>query len=159
MARWLTENGYLSFGKERPDSLEDMVPSSKAFVLDPGRIFVNRKGRFPKGSVDDAGARAVVAEIKAGLSGLRWEGRPVVERVFERDEIYSGPETPNAPDLVVVGHHGFDMKGTIRESDLFGRTSLTGCHTWDDAFFWSLGAAPQDLDITMLARIIESSLD
>jgi predicted AlkP superfamily phosphohydrolase/phosphomutase len=159
VARWLTENGYLSFGKERPDSLEDMVPSSKAFVLDPGRIFVNRKGRFPKGSVDDAGARAVVAEIKAGLSGLRWEGRPVVERVFERDEIYSGPETPNAPDLVVVGHHGFDMKGTIRESDLFGRTSLTGCHTWDDAFFWSLGAAPQDLDITMLARIIESSLD
>jgi len=157
VARWLVDNGYLSFGKEKPDSLDDISPSSKAFVLDPGRIFVNRKGRFPKGSVDDAGARAVVAEIKAGLSELRWEGRPVVERVFERDEIYSGPETPNAPDLVVVGHHGFDVKGTIREPDLFGRTPLTGAHTWDDAFFWSLRAAPEDLDITRLAAIIEEA--
>ncbi len=158
VARWLVENGFLSFEKEMPDSLEDIAPSSKAFVLDPGRIYVNRKGRFPKGSVDDAGARAVVAEIKAGLSALRWEGRPVVERVFERDEIYSGPETPNAPDLVVVGHHGFDMKGTIKEPFLFGRTNLTGAHTWDDAFFWSLKAAPPDLDITMPAGIVEGSL-
>lgn len=158
VARWLIEHGFLSFGKEPPDSFEDIAPSSKAFVLDPGRIYVNRKGRFPKGAVDDAGARAVMAEIKAGLAALSWNGRPVVERVFERDEIYSGPETPNAPDLVVVGHHGFDMKGTVKEPGVFGRTSLTGAHTWDDAFFWSLRAAPQDLDITQLAGIIEAAL-
>jgi len=158
VARFFVENGYLAFEKDPPGSLDDIAPSSKAFVLDPGRVFVHRKGRFPKGSVDDADARAVAAEIKAGLSKLRWEGRPVVERVFERDEIYSGPETPNAADLVVVGHHGFDMKGTIREPQLFGRTNLTGAHTWDDAFFWSLRAAPPDLDITKLAGIVEGSL-
>ena len=47
-----------------------------------------------------------------------------------------------------------DLKGTIKEPDLFGRTNLTGMHTWDEAFFWSAKEAPSDLDITQLAGII-----
>jgi predicted AlkP superfamily phosphohydrolase/phosphomutase len=154
IANWLRDNGFLSFEKEDPGSLEDIAESSRAFVVDPGRIYLNRKGRFPKGSVDDASARAIMDEIKAGLAELRYDGKPVIERVFERDEIYSGPETPKAPDLVPVGHHGFDLKGTIKEAELFGRTNLTGMHTWDEAFFWSLKETPPDLNITQLAGII-----
>ncbi len=152
--RWLVENGFLSFESDAPGSMEDIAAESRAFALDPGRIYLNRKGRFPKGSVDDASSRVVADEIKAGLSELQFGGRPVIERVFERDEVYSGPETPRAPDLLPVGHHGFDLKGTIKEKELFGRTNLTGMHTWDDAFFWSLGEAREDLDITALAEII-----
>jgi predicted AlkP superfamily phosphohydrolase/phosphomutase len=154
IANWLRENGFLTFEKENPESLEDIAESSRAFVIDPGRIYLNRKGRFPKGSVDEASARSIMDEIRAGLSELCHEGRPVIEHVFERDEIYSGPETPKAPDLVPVGHHGFDLKGTIKEADLFGRTNLTGMHTWDEAFFWSVKEAPSDLNITQLAGII-----
>lgn len=151
---WLRENGFLSFESDAPGSLEDIAESSKAFVIDPGRIYLNHKGRFPKGSVDEASARSIVDEIKAGLSELQYEGKPVIERVFERDEVYSGPETSKGPDLIPVGNHGFDLKGTIKEADLFGRTNLTGMHTWDEAFFWSLKEAPEDLDITQLAGII-----
>ena len=154
---WLRENGFLSFEKDEPTSLEDIAAESKAFAYDPGRIYLNRKGRFPKGTVDDASARAVMDEIKAGLAELTHDGKPVIERVFERDEVYSGPETPNGPDLLPVGHHGFDLKGTVKEPDIFGRTNLTGMHTWDDAFFWSPEEPPADLDITKLAGIIEKA--
>ena len=154
VSNWLRENGFLFFEGDAPASIEDIAEKSKAFVIDPGRIYLNRKGRFPKGSVDDASARGVMDEIKAGLAELQYEGKPVIERVFERDEIYSGPESARGPDLIPVGNHGFDLKGTIKEADLFGRTNLTGMHTWDEAFFWSAKEAPADLNITQLANII-----
>jgi predicted AlkP superfamily phosphohydrolase/phosphomutase len=154
VSNWLRENGFLSFESDAPVSLEDIAEESKAFVIDPGRIYLNKKGRFPKGSVDDASARAVMDDIKAGLAELQFDGKPVIERVFERDEVYSGPESARGPDLIPVGHHGFDLKGTIKEADLFGRTNLTGMHTWDEAFFWSAKEAPADLNITQLAKII-----
>jgi len=158
IARWLMENGFLAFEKDEPTSLEDIAAESKAFVLDPGRIYLNRKGRFPKGTVDDASAQSILDEIKSGLLELCYGEQPAIERVFLRDEVYSGPETPNAPDLIPVGHHGFDLKGTIKEQEIFGRTNLTGMHTWDEAFFWSKEAPPDDLNITQLAGIIEATV-
>ncbi len=160
--RWLADNGFLSFEKEEPSSMEDIAEGSKAFAVAPGRIFLNRRGRFPKGSVDDASACSIMDEIKSGLSGLTFDGDPVIQHVFERDEVYSGPETRNAPDLIPVGHHGYDLKDSVKERELFGRTNLTGMHTWDDAFFLSLDAPPagsppdggSELEITQLAGII-----
>jgi predicted AlkP superfamily phosphohydrolase/phosphomutase len=155
--RWLVENGFLSFETDDPTSLEEIAEGSRAFAYDPGRIYLNRRGRFPKGSVADSDARPIMNEIKAGLAELTHEGHPVIERVFERDEVYSGPEARKGPDLLPVGHHGFDLKGTVKERELFARTDLTGMHTWDDAFFWSKEKAPNDLDITQLAGIIEKA--
>lgn len=155
--RWLVENGFLSFEEDEPTSIEQIAEGSRAFAFDPGRIYLNRKGRFPKGCVDDASARSVLDEIKAGLCELEHEGEPVIERVFDVGEVYSGPETKNGPDLLPVGNHGFDLKGTVRPTDLFGRTNLTGMHTWDDAFFWSKDETPAGLDITQLAGMIEEA--
>jgi predicted AlkP superfamily phosphohydrolase/phosphomutase len=156
--RWLMDNGYLSFETEDPASMEDISESSTAFAVDPGRIYLNRTGRFPKGSVDEGSARTVAEEIKSGLAELAHDGETVIERVFERDEVYSGPQAKHGPDLLPVGHHGFDLKGTIKEPDVFGRTNLTGMHTWDDAFFWSLRGAPDDLHITQLAEIVTTAV-
>ncbi len=157
--RWLMDNGFLSFESETPGSLEDVSAESKAFALDPGRIYLNRKGRFPKGSVDFASARGIMDEIKSGLSELMCEGEPVMERVLERAEVYSGPQADHGPDIVPVGNHGYDLKGTIREKDLFGRTNLTGMHTWDDAFFWSKDAPDGEVEITQLAgKILDATL-
>lgn len=152
--RWLMENGFLSFEVEEPSSPADVTSDSKAFALDPGRIYLHRKGRFPKGGVDEASARFLTDEIKAGLAELTYEGRPVIERVFERDEVYSGAATSAGPDILPVGNHGFDLKGTIKEPELFGRTNLTGMHTWDDALFWCSMKPPSAFDITNLASII-----
>jgi len=152
---WLQEQGYLVWDKPEPQSLEDLAASTKAFVLDPSRIYLHCRGRFPRGRVEESEAASLLAEIKAKLLELKHEGRPVLRRVFARDEIYSGPETPAGPDLVLLSHWGYDLKGSIKAAAVFGRTDLTGMHTWDDACFWSAEAPRDDLNIVDLAGIIE----
>jgi hypothetical protein len=60
------------------------------------------------------------------------------------------------PDLVVLTHKGFDVKSSVKQKDVFGRTpGLSGMHTWDDAFFWSAERVETpDLAISDLAEVI-----
>ena len=156
--RWLQEQGYLAWDKPEPESLEQLSASSKALVMDPSRIYLLRRGRFPNGQVEAAEAASLQTELKAKLLELKHEGRPVIRQVFARDEIYSGPETPRGPDLVVLSHWGYDLKGSIKANAVFGKSDLTGMHTWDDAFFWSAEATADDLNIVDLAAIVTAPL-
>ena len=136
--RWLEENGYLRFKTEHPKSLEEISSESKAFALDPSRIYLNTKKRYPEGSLDSSDASIVREEIKAGLQELCYEDRsPVIRKVFHGEEIYTGPFAREGPDLVLLSRHGFDLKGKIGSPTVFGRTDLQGMHTQDDAFFFS----------------------
>ena len=155
---WLKEQGWLAWEKPEPDSLENLSAETKAFVMDPSRIYIHRKGRFPKGRVEETEAEGLKREIKATLLELQHEGQPVIRQVFERDEIYRGPETPRGPDLVALSHWGFDLKGSVKAAQVFGRTDLTGMHTWDDALFWSADPVKEDLNIVDLAAILEAKL-
>jgi len=69
-----------------------------------GQIFLNLKGRQPEGCVEPDGAPELIARLKADLQALRHPetGEPLVERVYERDELYQGPRSDRAPDLTVV---------------------------------------------------------
>ncbi len=58
------------------------------------------------------------------------------------------------PDLIVLGEPGFDMKGSVKKQEVFGRTSLQGMHTWDDACFWSKDDHGPDLAIEDIAGLI-----
>ncbi len=156
--RWLVQNGFLRFEKETPESLADISPDAKAFVMDPNRIYIHRRGRYPKGSVEAGELEKVKTEIRAGLEALEHDGEKVFFKIFDRGEVYSGPVVQDGPDLVAVGNYGFDVKGSPKETDLFKRTNLEGMHTWDDAFFWSKDATPEDLNITDLAGIILKKL-
>jgi predicted AlkP superfamily phosphohydrolase/phosphomutase len=151
---WLEKNGYLRFDRPDPAGLEDVSAGTRAFALDPNRIYLNVSGRFPKGSVDPEDVAALRREIADGLSSLSYSGRKVVRRVFSREEIYSGPFAAQGPDLLVLGEPGFDMKGSVKKKEIFGRTSLQGMHTWDDAFFWSVADHGPDLAIENIAGII-----
>ena len=46
---WLEREGYLSFANPSPKGLEDIAPGTTAFALDPNRIYLNLKGKFPAG--------------------------------------------------------------------------------------------------------------
>jgi len=133
---WLRQEGYLLFGAGDPASLDDLRDGTRAFALDPGRIYIHRRDRFPRGRVSAAEAPAVAREITAKLAALRFEGDRVVAAVHPAASIYSGPETASGPDLVVLTERGFDVKSKPAAKTLFGRTALTGMHTWDDAFLW-----------------------
>ena len=100
--------------------------------------------------------------VRSGLLALRDEspgapagGRPV-SRVFTRDELYHGPAVDAAPDLVIHFHDGYDPKGALSKTDVFGRSALTGMHTYDDSlFFVNRPDVPVDgLDIVDVAPTI-----
>lgn len=155
---WLREQGFLRFEKEPPESYADIAGDAKAFAMDPGRIYVHRKGRYPRGGVEEADVPGVAEDIKSRLETLEFEGEKVFERIWRREEIYAGPETEQGPDLLCTPRRGIDVKGAIRKTELFSDTHFTGMHTWDDAFFWSAGNHGEDLYISDLRKIIVEHL-
>jgi predicted AlkP superfamily phosphohydrolase/phosphomutase len=151
---WLEEQGYLSFNNPSPDSVADISPSSRAFVMEPNRVYLNLKEKFPEGCVEPSESNALKDEISKKLEGLEYKGKKVVRHVFDAEEIYFGPCLKKGPDLIVLAKRGFDMKGSVKKKEVFGRSKLQGMHTWDDAFFWSKKEQSQDLSISDLAKII-----
>jgi predicted AlkP superfamily phosphohydrolase/phosphomutase len=159
---WLRQERLLGLKAEKPKGLADLDPASKVFVLDPGRVYVHRQGRFPLGTVGAAEAEDLLGRVRDGLLGLRDEspgapadGRPV-PRVFARDELYHGPEVATAPDLVIHFNDGYDPKGALAKTEVFGRSALTGMHTYADALFYvnRPGVPTDGLDIVDLAPTI-----
>ena len=62
----------------------------------------------------------------------------IIRRVFDAEEVYSGPHTADGPDLLVIPHNGYDLKGKLGSDTIVGDRRLQGMHTWDNAFFFSL---------------------
>jgi predicted AlkP superfamily phosphohydrolase/phosphomutase len=136
--KWLEENGFLSYINNHPSSWEDINPSSKAFAMDPSRIYINKKDRFKNGSIGKKDVEKIKSEIASGLGELTYKnGSPVLRQVFDREQLYHGPYKKFGPDLVLLSEYGFDLKGKIGSPYLFGRSNLQGMHTNDDAFIFS----------------------
>lgn len=151
---FLEKEGYLKFKTKSPQNLNEIDESSYAFALDPNRIYLNLRGRFPQGRVEESEKKNVKQELTDRLKNLEYNGKSVVREVFDAQEVYSGPYLPDGPDLIVLSEPGFDMKGSVKKKEIFGRSSLQGMHTWDDAFFWSKREHGSDLTISDLASII-----
>ena len=69
-----------------------------------GQIFLNLKGRQVRGCVEKADAKALRRDLIAGLREILHPatGQPLVEHVYESEELYQGPHAHLAPDLTVV---------------------------------------------------------
>lgn len=155
---WLRQEGYLRVGAGENASLSEADERSVAFCLDPGRLYLNRRGRFPRGNLGEREAETVAQEMKEKLLGLELGGEAVMRAVFAGVEIYRGPQAERAPDLVALANYGFDLKGSLREEEVFTLGELTGMHTWDDAFALSGGELPRPLFIWDLSRLILSRM-
>jgi predicted AlkP superfamily phosphohydrolase/phosphomutase len=130
--RWLTDNGYLKLN-DSARSIEDIADGSRAFALDPGRVYLNVKGRYPNGAVDASDRENLAGEIKQGLAEIADDGAPITRRIYEREELYSGPLALSAPDLCVQSVYGYDLKGAVNKKTLMDNEVFTGMHTQDDA--------------------------
>ena len=151
---WLEQEGYLSFETPSPENLSEISATSRAFTMDPNRIYLNLKDKFPKGAVDVSEKQNLKKELAEKLKNIEYSGQRVVREVFDTEKIYSGPCVTSGPDLIVLSEYGFDMKGSVKKKEIFGRSNLQGMHTWDDAFFWANGKKGEDLAISDLSRII-----
>jgi predicted AlkP superfamily phosphohydrolase/phosphomutase len=136
--RWLQKCGFLKFINDQPETIMDIGPGSTAFALDPSRIYINLKGKYPLGIVDNSDYDRVRQELKDVLEALTFEdGDRIAKKVYLKEELYIGPYLKKAPDLVVLPSHGYDLKGKVNSPEVFGKSDLEGMHTQDDAFFYS----------------------
>jgi len=159
----LAANGYLVLTRTEATDIDAISERATAFALDPGRVYIHRRGRFPRGSVGPERVDALLAEIAGVFMALRHEGEPVIRRVFLGRDVYHGPESERGPDLLLVPHNGFDLKGRVRLDAAVVPRRLQGMHTWDDAFVATCrpDLVPTGRDLTLLdvPHMILRSLD
>src|SRR5262249_34769259 len=132
------------------------------FILDPGRIYIHRKGRFPLGHVEEREAQDLLGRVSEGMLALRDDapgataGGIPVPRVFSARELYHGPAIESAPDAIIHFNDGYDPKGAFGRRELFGRRALRGLPTDADSLFFvnRAGVPIDDLDITDMAPTI-----
>ena len=130
-----------------------------------GQIFINQKGRQPKGCVAPEDVRPLMDDLKARLKEIPHPetGLPLVDRIYERDELYDGPHAHLAPDLTAVpgdwryrtiGLYDFTTNKVISEA--FGPT---GDHRMDGIFVASgppfrVGASPEGATLLDIAPTV-----
>ncbi len=109
---WLRQAGLLSYAGPAPKQLRDLAPEARCYSLLPGRIYVRLRGREYGGCVEPgADYEAVRREVAAGLEALEDTdtGERVIERVYMREELFSGDAFEVAPDLVAHPRPGYDL--------------------------------------------------
>jgi predicted AlkP superfamily phosphohydrolase/phosphomutase len=145
---WLRDRGYLAFDTDQPKGLTAISPRSTVFSLDPGRFYVNRAGRRPRGSVPPERVAEVIQRLVDDLADLRdpATGELAYGRLLRREDAYHGPFALLAPDVVLTLRPGYELKGSSRATSVFGPPGdgLGGMHTDDDAFLCVRGVTLRD---------------
>ncbi|MGI5818642.1 MAG: alkaline phosphatase family protein [Armatimonadota bacterium] len=135
---WLRERGYLNAPMADDARISDVDESTRVFSMTPGRIYINQRGREPRGSIEPGEQyEALREEVAAGLMELTAPGgdQPVLERVARREELWKGAALGAAPDLLAIPRDGYDLKSSLGSADLFTSSPISGMHTFDDAFW------------------------
>jgi predicted AlkP superfamily phosphohydrolase/phosphomutase len=135
--RWLERDGWLAL-EDPAQSIASIIPErTRAYCMDPGRLYLNLAGREPGGIVQPSEYESVRAELKAWA-----EAQPWVTKATTREDAFHGPMAEQGPDLVLSSPNGLDLKGAVRTKELQAKGRLTGMHTQDDAFVLVRGAHP-----------------
>lgn len=179
LSQWLVQQGWTTPAAQLQHPYSIDPARSRAYGSIPGRLYLNLQGREPGGIVPRDQYQAARDELAADL--LAWrdpQGRPVIDRVLRREDIYwpDGVEGPGqltldqaagadgvfgrGPDLVAVPHDGYDLKLGLNQAEVFVTTQLEGMHTYGDASMLARNVAlPEgDLEIMQVARAILTTL-
>jgi predicted AlkP superfamily phosphohydrolase/phosphomutase len=145
---WLVDEGYaklrnrLDRGQEGYFADTDWT-QTKAYGLGINSLYLNLKGREPDGIVAPGDeAERLKDELVARLSALRdpVTGEPVIAKIHRPEDIYSGPCSGLAPDLIVgYGENHRASWDTIlgkypREIMLDNMSPWSGDHCMDSSF-------------------------
>ncbi|WP_255191866.1 alkaline phosphatase family protein [Natronobeatus ordinarius] len=160
---WLREEGWLSFQTDEPQELGDIADETRAYSFIPGRFYLNLEGREPRGSVTEEEYDDVREELKGMLEELEGpNGKPVVERVVEKEDAFRGDHDEIAPDLVAIPAKGFDLKSGFKaDSEVFDTGPRNGMHSFDDTalFVDDPDASIGDADLLDIAPTILELMD
>jgi len=139
-----------------------MTDHTRAFALDPGRVYIHLKGKYPRGSVPSSDRRVVEEEIDALFRALEVDREQVIGQVYRGEEIYHGPHAHLGPDIVLLGNSGYNLRGNMKAAEIYGSDILTGKHSQTDAFLLAWGAVdtgdvPRMPTVFDVVRVLQSS--
>ena len=136
----LEREGFLKFKTQPPKTVEDIdTKKSAAFVIDPGRIYINSRDRFSNGKISISDKIKVQDDLVSLFSSEEFNSKKIVGKIFLNEEIFKGEYSKNGPDMVISGNNGFDLKGFGLEglasgNSFYGKRIFSGMHTRDNAF-------------------------
>ncbi len=151
--------GLLSFMKGKEKSLATMHPSTVCYSLIPGRVFINLAGREQYGTVKQSDYDAVREQICDVLRRLKnpENGDKVIDKIFLREEVYSGEFLDRAADIILHPYNGYDLKSHLDRDQVFTKSNINGMHTYDDAFICGVNLPIDAIDeIKDVRAVIES---
>jgi predicted AlkP superfamily phosphohydrolase/phosphomutase len=139
---FLAQEGFLQFRKIPAQSLADIDHGTTIFSLDPARIYLNLKDKYPRGSVKPEDREIIIDKLETKLRSLEVKGKKVIEQICRKEEIYEGPQLHRAPDLVLLPNKGFNLKSGLKATNLFEKDIFTGKHSQNNAFLLINRPAP-----------------
>lgn len=138
MNLWLEELGLLKFNEGGQKGFRSLHEESICYSLLPGRFYINLEGREEKGVVKEEDYMDTCRMIKEKLLSMSdQDGNNVIDRVYFKDEIYSGPYLKDAADIIAHPVDGYDLKSGFGEPYVFSRGHLNGMHTYENATVFS----------------------
>ncbi len=135
---WLRAQGYLRVPAGDDVKLTQIDENTRVFSMTPGRIYINLRGREPRGGVEPGAEYETLRDevIEKLMTLVDPEtGERVLEAVKRREEIFAGAALERAPDLLAIPRDGYDLKSTLGSDELFMSSPITGMHTFGDAFW------------------------
>ncbi|MBN1155695.1 alkaline phosphatase family protein [candidate division KSB1 bacterium] len=132
---WLMQHSYLTYEIGHDLFSGGIDARWRAYSLYPGRIYLNAPSASPYNEVDIQG-------LMDQLYGLRdpENKKRVLRKIYRKEEIFSGPYTEYAPDLLLVPEDGYELKSNFDGTDIFyDDPYLRGMHTDHDAMFFIRG--------------------
>jgi predicted AlkP superfamily phosphohydrolase/phosphomutase len=111
---WLLDHGYITLRDPTRQGESEFFLNvdwtrTRAYGLGLNGLYINQLGREPYGMVSASDLPALLEEIRQGLLEVRdpANDQPVVSRVYESAEVFSGEGLELAPDLIVGFHRGY----------------------------------------------------
>lgn len=154
----LAENGFLRLKESQRPSYIDMLPETKAFAMDPGRIYLHRQGRYPGGTVAADEAESLMQQLTTFFQNASVNGQPIASEVIRGKDVYSGPFAHRAPDLIVMAAKDIALSGRVNLSELVETTRINGKHTYEESSFFvrgeRLGKIPADMKVENVLDVV-----
>ena len=146
---WLHKEGYLVLkdGKKESGKWYADVDWSKSKAYGQGLngVFLNMKDREKYGIVSPGKeAEAIKEEIKNKLIAVTDEenNKKAIKAAFKREEIYRGPYTPNAPDVVVGYNLGYRVSWESAVNYVGGPVFTDNTRLWSGDHAFTQKAVP-----------------
>ena len=112
-------------------ALQPTVSQSSAYSPWDWMIYINDRRRFTDGKIDAEQYEKLKTEIISKLKQVKdpQTGQSVVNNVWRKEDIYTGPRLDIAPDIVLMSDE-FLISSTIRGGKLFTKSFTTRITNW-----------------------------